>query len=250
MSTLIYLFLSTFSLYIQGKFTFATKLLQISGDDSVSFGLTNEGLVESISDVVGTVTGDFTRSVSINGTEIHIAGDSAVSVTSSLISGISSGASVSVSNMIVTTDNNGNFKVGNEIYTLEDVNRSVTFLTAGNGAVLEVTECEGTLKTSANSVKVNYTTFTTSNTDASIISASVGISRVTGLVSGDSVSGALETTTVIISSDGTLTINEHDYILSGDTSGVEITDNRTDGLDNNASLRVGVAGNYASIIQT
>ena len=78
-----------------GTFTFVqdnNKIFNIVGDDSVTFGLTNEGLVERIFDVVGTVAGDFTGAVSVNGKEIGIAGDNAISVTSNVISGISSGA--------------------------------------------------------------------------------------------------------------------------------------------------------------
>ena len=58
-----------------GTFTFAqdsNKVFNISGDDSVTFGLTNAGLVESISSLAGTVAGDFTSAVKVNGNEIQI----------------------------------------------------------------------------------------------------------------------------------------------------------------------------------
>ena len=376
----------------QGAFKIGEKTFTISGDNSVIFGVENNS-VKKIDSLSGAVYGDFTEAVTVNSDEIHVAGDNTISVTSSVISGVSNGASVkgigkvsiiqtdevgsfnffdaqdftisgdnsvdflannsvvngvnslngkiaiaqnvsrfavdgttitlgsvdsqvtltaennlltsvdgltgsingltnqtvaiadsdvtinsatiqinegnatklnallndgristlnglnanatveTAQNVSVETAEQGAFTFPNATYTISGDN-SVIFVTDANSEVENIKNFEGTLKSSAQSVTVNDVSFTTSNTDASIISAGVGISRVEGLVSGDTVSGELDTTTVVMSSAGILNINENNYVLTDDNNGVEITGRRIDGLDNDAALVVGAAGNY------
>ena len=215
-----------------------SKIVSVSGIDTL------------INRLKGNVTVHATHAVTVNELDANVVGDTDFDVIVSdsktvEIVNISAGASLSVSSVLVETNNNGHFNFGTDTYTINDtVDNSVDFSIGQDGAVENITNLSGSMKTSAQNVTVNGTAFTTSNTDASIISAGIGISRVEGLVSGDTVSGELENTAVVMSSDGILNINERNYILSGDSDGIEITGNRIDGLDRNASLEVGAAGTY------
>ena len=225
-------------------FTIAdSKVVSVGGIDGTINNLTSDVTVHAtgamtVNKVYANVTGDTDYNVIVEN-----------STTTGLVN-ISSGASVSVANIFVTTDNNGDFKVGENNYSINDtVDGSVTFATGYNGAVENVTNFAGTMKTSAQNVTVNSMAFTTSNTDASIISAGTGISRVEGLTSGDTVSGNLDTTTILMPSTSdsdvsTLTITNTSYTLANDANGVEITGKRIDGLDYGASLQTNAAGVY------
>ena len=192
--------------------------------------------------------------VTVNSSNVNVNGDNDFNVVVENsktvgLNNISSGATVSVSNIFVTTDSNGTFQIGKNVYTINDDDGSITFTTSNNGAVENITNFAGTLKTSAQNVTVNGAAFATTNTDASIISAGVGISAIQGLVSGDTISGDLKLAAALI--PGTtntdiniLTINERSYSLGNDSDGVAITGNIIDGLNSGASLTVGAAGSY------
>ena len=212
------------------------------------------GIDTLINRLKGNVTVHATHAVTVNEVDANVVGDTDFDVIVSdsktvEIVNISSGASLSVASVNVETDNNGDFTFETDTYTIEDSDGSVTFVTKSDGTVDEIKDFAGTLKSSAQSVTVNGTAFNTSNTDASIISAGVGISRVEGLVNGDSVSGSLDTTTILIpatseTDTAIITVNSVSYTIANDSDGVEVTGNRIDGLSNNASIMVGAAGSY------
>ena len=122
-------------------------------------------------------------------------------------------------------------------------------MTGKNGVVNNITDFAGTMQSSAQNVTVNGTAFTTSNTDASIVSAGTGISAINGLASGDTVGGALDTTTVLMApaSDtlkSILTVNEISYTLAANSESVSITGNVIDGLETGGTLEISHAGLY------
>ncbi|MBQ7199691.1 MAG: hypothetical protein IJS29_10555 [Selenomonadaceae bacterium] len=104
-----------------GNFTFAqdnNKVFAIGGDDSVTFGLSEDGAVTKIADVVGTIGGNFTSAININGNaaDVLIEGDDSVIVTAessgaAAIGGVSNNASIKSTGgaKTVTTDEEGTF---------------------------------------------------------------------------------------------------------------------------------------------
>ena len=165
------------------------------------------------------------------------------------LANISSGASVSVANISVTTDNNGDFKVGENNYTVTDADGSVTFITGSNGAVSNIEGLNGTLKTNSQNVTVNGAELTTNDTDVTISSAGSNITKVEGVGCGDVLSGDIDSAAVVVTVTSandvaSWQINSRNYKLTGDSDGVSVTGSRIDGLSANASLEVGAAGNY------
>ncbi len=192
--------------------------------------------------------------VDVNNLAVDVTGDSdfnvivADSMVTELVN-ISAGASVDVASVDVTTDNNGDFKVGENTFTINDADGSVTFVTNGNGEVANVTNFSGTLNTSARNVTVNGAVFSTNNTNVTISSANENITRLEGVGSGDILSGDIDSATVLVtvaSADDTALwrLNSRTYMLTGDNDGISVTGSRIDGLDNAASLEVGAAGTY------
>ena len=222
-----------------------SKVVSVNGIDS---------LINNLSEGV-TVHG--TNAITVNSADVNVQGDEDFNVivtggaTADLVN-ISAGASIDVVNMNVTTDNNGDFTFEDYVYTIDDtVDGSVTFTTDSKGAVSNISNFAGVMKTSAQNVTVNGSAFTTSNTDVSISSAGTGISEINGLVSGDSISGALDTTAVLIpattdtdTNRSIVTVNSIGYTLIGDDDGVTLIDNSIYGLNGSAALQIGKAGTY------
>ena len=105
-----------------GNFTFESeeseKTFAIGDDDSVTFSLTNSGVVQGIANLIGTASGSFSDAVKINDNalDLWITGDDAVTLTvdslgAAVISGVSNGASVKSTGgaLKVTTDEEGEF---------------------------------------------------------------------------------------------------------------------------------------------
>ena len=212
-----------------------------------------DGINNKINNIKGDVTVHGTQAITVDNKYINVTGDSDFNVIveggiTSGLNNIGSGSSISVDSMKVTTNGNGNFTFTSDNYAVEDVDGSVTFETRYDGKVTNITDFAGTLKSSAASVTVNGTDFTTSNTDALIISEGAGITRIEGLNSGDTISGSLTNTTVIIpateTDTTTITVNSVGYTLAGDVDGVGLTGKRISGLADKASLMVGEAGTY------
>ena len=219
-----------------------SQVVSVNGVESYINGLTSDATVRA------------TGSMTVNSADINVAGDNDFNVivsdgkTNSLAN-ISAGASVSVANVNVTTDNNGNFKFGEYVYSVNDSDGSVTFITNSTGSVENIIGLNGTLKTTARNITINGGTFTTTNTDVTISSAGANITRVEGLDSGDTIGGNLDSSTVVMPSTtntdiSVLTINERTYTLENDSDDVLLTGNRIDGLNSGASLTVGAAGSY------
>ena len=195
-----------------------------------------------------------TGNVTVNGANVQVTGDNDFNVIVSDtkttgLANISAGASVEVANVNVTTDNNGEFKVGENLYTINDADNSVTFITGSNGAVENVTNFSGSLNTNSRNVTINGAALNTNDTDVTISSAGAGISQINGVGSGDVLSGDIDSARVsvtVTSADDTAlwSLNNRTYTLTGDADGVLITGNRIDGLDNAASLEVGAAATY------
>ena len=195
-----------------------------------------------------------TGNVTVNGATVNVTGDSDfnVIVSDSKTTGlanVSAGATVNAKTMNVTTNNNGEFKVGENLYTVNDADNSVTFITGSTDEVVNVTNFSGTLNTNSRNVTVNGAALTTNNTDVTISSAGTGISRIDGLKSGDSLSGTLDSSTVMVtvgSADDVVSwsLNSKTYTMMRDNDGVSVTGNRIDGLDNSARIKVSAAGTY------
>lgn len=219
-----------------------SQVVSVDGIEGYINGLTSDATVHA----VGAMT--------VNGSNVNVSGDNDFNVIvsdgkTSGLANISSGASVSVAGMNVTTDNNGDFKVGEYVYSINDSDGSVTFITNSTGSVENIIGLNGTLKTTARNITINGGTFTTTNTDVTISSAGLNITRIDGLNSGDTIGGNLNSSTVIMpaatdTDTSVLTINERSYSLSNDSDGVSLTGNRVDGLNSGASLTVDAAGSY------
>ena len=220
-----------------------SKIVEVSGIDRHINGLTSD------------VTVHATGAMTVNNVTVNVSGDNAfdVLVTDSKtteLANISSGATINVNNLDVTTDNNGDFTFGTDTYVINDtLDNSVTFVTDYNGEVKNITGLTGTLKTTKNTATVNGAAFETTNTDVTITAADSYITRVEGLISGDTISGVLDSATVLMSATtntdtNILTINERRYTLGNDSDGISIKSNIIEGLSNGASLTVGAAGSY------
>ena len=213
-----------------------------------------DGINYKINNISGDVNVHASQAITVNNVYANVVGDEDFNVIveeghTKGLANISAGATVSMDSKEVTTDNNGEFTFMSDHYTIEDSDGSVTFITGYNGKVENIKNFEGTLKSSAQSVTVNGAAFSTTNTDTAIISEGVGISRIENLSSGDTISGSLDTTTILIpaaneTDTAIITVNSIGYTLASDSDGVEITGKRMDGLDNQASLMVGAAGTY------
>ena len=57
------------------------KIFTTSGDDSVTFGLSDDGVVESISELSGTVTGNFANEIAVDSKTVKITGDTSVQIS-------------------------------------------------------------------------------------------------------------------------------------------------------------------------
>ena len=213
-----------------------------------------DGINNKINNIKGDVNVHASSDITVNNVYVNVKGDEDFDVlvtdgSTTALTNISAGASVSVDSISATTDNNGDFTFATDTYKIEDTNNSVTFVTGKKGAVTNITDFSGTMQTSAQNVTVNGAAFTTSNTDASIISAGTGISRIEGLVSGDSVGGALDTTTILMATTSDtlksiLTVNDISYTLAGNAENVSITGNVIDGLETGGALEISHAGLY------
>ena len=213
------------------------------------------GVDYSINRLKGDVAVHATNAITVNEVYADVEGDDdfdvivADSKTAGFVN-ISAGASIKVASVDIMTDNNGEFKVGEYVYNVNDtVDGNVTFTTDANGAVKDINDFTGTLNTSARNVTVNGSAFTTTNTDVTITSADNVITQVEGLVNGDSISGALDSATVIISANEDsdtveVAVNSTGYTLTGDTTGLEIKDDVISGLDSGAKLQISAAGVY------
>ena len=153
-------------------------------------------------------------------------------------------------NVSIATEGNGAFTFPNGTFNIEGDPNGVTFVTDGNSKVKDIRDFVGTLTSDQNEVTVNGAAVYTSNTDASITSAGTGVSAITGIKDGDTVS-APDATAVIVTPETTdtaiVTVNGKEYTLSGDTDGVTIAGSTTptvSGLDPNAQLLTGAAGMY------
>ena len=217
------------------------------------------GVELSIDNLVSEVTVQATGAMTVNGANIDVKGDEDFNVivesgTVKAVTDISAGASVSVANVNVTTDNDGEFKIGDTIFKVTNEEGNATFETDGKGAVKNV-NLNGDISSSANNLTVNGAAIYTSNTDATISSTGPNILAINGLSTDDTVSGDIDP--AIISMPGStesdtsrLTINGIGYTLDNDTDGVIFDGYQSGarviyGLSGGASLRVGAAGTYS-----
>lgn len=250
----------TFSFDNTAQISVNADTLTLEFTDTATFIIANSDVVsvDGVEGYINGLTSDATvhavDAMTVNNANINVSGDNDFNVIvsdgkTSGLANISSGASLSVAGMNVTTDNNGDFKVGEYVYSVTDSDGSITFVTNNTGSVEDIIGLNGMLKTTARNVTINGGKFTTTNTDVTISSAGANITRVDGLNSGDSIGGNLDSSTVAMpattdTDTSVLTINERSYRLGNDSDGVLITGNRIDGLNSGASLTVGAAGSY------
>ena len=155
------------------------------------------------------------------------------------MTGLNAGAKVTTAKSVSlsTAAEPGAYTFPNGTFTIEGDPNGVTFVTDGNSNVKDIRDFAGTLTSTENEVTVNGAEIYTSNTDASISSAGVGVSAIRGIGDNDTVT-APENTSIAVEASGTDTVtvnvNGKPYELTGDE----------DGCLSGAQIKTGAAGLY------
>ena len=247
-----------------GETIYASEELEMAFSDTATFVIADSKIVSVggidtlINNLQSDVTVHATGAMTVNETNVDVTGDEDYNVivesgTVKALANISAGASVNVANMNVTTDNDGEFKIGETAFKVTNEEGNATFETDGKGAVKNV-NLNGTISSSANNLTVNGAAVYTSDTDATISSAGSNITLIDGLATDDTVSGDIDSAMVIMpgsteSDTSRLTINGIGYTLENDTDGVIFNGYNSNarvilGLSGGASIKVGAAGKY------
>ena len=225
-----------------GNFTFGDKTFAIGGDDSVTFGLSSDGSVTKIADLAGTVSGDFTDAININGNaaDVQVTGDDSVIVTATNIGGVSNNSSIIGTGgaSTVTTDEEGTFNFYDSQNFTIGGDSSVDF-NVRESIVTGIANFEnGTLQVDNTSpLYINGERITPQFTDtATFIIADSKVISVDGVTQIDGLSNAT------VHATSNVTVNGANVNVSGDDDfNVIIENSKTTGLANiSASASVSV----------
>lgn len=174
------------------------------------------------------------------------------------ITDVTADAIVNVANATVETDplSEGVLEIGGESYTFTDED-GITFETDENGLLSAVAGLSGTMEIPDGTadLTINGDALDIANGGSAPVTVTGddnGITAIDRLTDGAVVNGDVEDAAIsTYGNSSTLpadavdfSINGNDYALIGDEDGVTVKGNEITGLDDNASLRVGDAGEY------
>ena len=157
-----------------------------------------------------------------------------------------------MANATINTDSNGTFKFVNTDYRISDENSNVQFITDANGDVIAINGLKGKVETTDTEITINGKPVTISGSGGATITYGGdenGITEITGLPTGATISGADLATVRMATPDGTGTLTAFDRvytIIDGETDGITISGGGeviTD-LDSDAYLRIDRTGGY------
>ena len=234
--------------------------ITLANDNPVTLGIVDSNIV-SVSGVDGTINGlenatvyGLTNAV-INRKPLRISGSDeydAIVVDGVLtsIGAITDGAIIrSAPSVTVTTAENGTFTFDTTEYKINDtLDGSVDFTTDDNSRVIEINNFAGEISGVLENVEsLNGKKFNISGAgEVSVVSDGTEIVSITGITDGTTVNGDVADMHYVMP-EGKVTVNGIAYELQGDDNGALFVSNdgrALNGLDKDATLSVGSAGNY------
>ncbi len=219
-----------------------SNIVSVSGVDGIINGLENATIYGLTNAVINN------KPFKVSGSDEYtaIVADGVVNS----IGGITDGATISSApNVIVTTAENGTFTFDTTEYKVNDtLDGSVDFTTDGNSHVIEINNFAGAVSGVLEGVQsLNGKDFSISGAgEVSVTSDGDNITGITGITDGTEINGDVADLHYVLP-EGKVTVNGIAYELEGDDNGALFVSNdgrALTGLDKDATLSVGAAGNY------
>ena len=147
----------------------------------------------------------------------------------------------------VRTTDNGTYVFRDDVYNINDtLDGVVLFTTDINSYVTDIDEFEGSISGNLEGLNLNGKEFNSSSDKVTVANDGTDIIALYGLSSGDTISGSLSKATYVMP-QGTLQVNDQNFILKGDEDGVSISGGGSVivGLDRYGSLTVALGGDFS-----
>ena len=216
-----------------GTFKIGSKDYFIGGDNEVTLATTTNGSINTIKNLSasGSVTGDFSRAITVNSYPVKVTGDASVGVVGdsskiSQIYNVTNGANVSVAGgatLISTDGNGGQFKLGSKTYSLSaGVADFKSTASSGAPVITEIRNVSGGTSIKASQSEtglvIGNDTITVGNSNVIFQMGNGTISGVTGVNSGKKVNGLSNGATVQVTSGYDVNINGSDVQITSSTA--------------------------------
>lgn len=205
----------------------------------------NGGSIDGLKDATVYNAGNAT----VNGKKLSVSGSDCAAIVMNSetvgLAGIKSGATItSAPDLTIKTSENGTYSVNGKNYKITDEDGSVEIVTDKNSDISDINDFAGSISGTVGELRLNGKDFGSSNGAVTVATDGEDITQISGVKNGDSIGGDLEKVTFILP-EGTVTINDNELNLSGESS-VEVSDGgkAINGLTKDASLKASEGGVY------